>query len=98
MKVKGRKGEGMRNRKEKRWEGGAGKHYGARERERGKGIRERKQWEEDRGVENHLKIEDSNLTFVWLQQTVRSSCWSSHRMGISLEPTNKRFNSAYHHL
>ena len=37
----------------------------------------------------------TQVTFVWLQQTVRSSCWSSHRMGISLEPTNKRFNSAY---
>ena len=35
------------------------------------------------------------FTFVWVQQTVRSSYWSCHRKGISLEPTNKRFNSAY---
>ena len=34
-------------------------------------------------------------TIVWPQQTVRSSCWTSHRMGISLRPTHKRFNSAY---
>ena len=37
----------------------------------------------------------SGTTIVWPQQTVRSSCWSSHRMGISLQPTHKRFNSAY---
>ena len=36
-----------------------------------------------------------HYTIVWPQQTVRSSCWSSHRMGISLQPTHKRFNSAY---
>ena len=37
----------------------------------------------------------TDLTIVWLQQTVRSSCWSSHRMGISLQPTHKQFISAY---
>ena len=34
-------------------------------------------------------------TFVWVQQTVKSSYWSCHRKRISLEPRNKRFNSAY---
>ena len=34
-------------------------------------------------------------TTVWLQQTVRSSCWSSMFNGIWPEPTNKPFNSAY---
>ena len=34
-------------------------------------------------------------TILWLQQAVRSSCSSSMFNGIRLEPTNKRFNSAY---
>ena len=34
-------------------------------------------------------------TTVWLQQTVRSSCWSSMLNGAWPEPTNKRFISAY---
>ena len=34
-------------------------------------------------------------TILWLQQTVRSSCSTSMLNGIRLEPTNKRFNSAY---
>ena len=34
-------------------------------------------------------------TTVWLQQTVRSSCWSLMFNGIWPDPTNKRFNSAY---
>ena len=34
-------------------------------------------------------------TTVWLQHTVRSSCWSSMFNGIWPKPTNKRFNSAY---
>ena len=38
---------------------------------------------------------DDGVTIVWPQQTVRLSCWSSQRMVISLQPTHKRFNSAY---
>ena len=36
-----------------------------------------------------------DTTTVWLQQTMRSSCWSSMFNGIRPEPTYKRFNSAY---
>ena len=36
----------------------------------------------------------THVTFVWVQQTVRSSYWSCHRKGISLKPSNKRFISA----
>jgi hypothetical protein len=43
------------------------------------------------GLWNHIVP----LTTVWLQQTVRSSCWSSMFNGIRPKPTNKRFNSAY---
>ena len=36
-------------------------------------------------------------TILWLHQTMRPSCSSSMFNGIRLEPTNKRFNSAYLH-
>ena len=46
-----------------------------------------------------LRFEDMDsllqTTTVWLQQIVRSSCWSSMFNGIWPEPTNKRFNSEY---
>ena len=34
-------------------------------------------------------LKEPMSTIVWPQQTVRSSCWSSHRMGSSLQPTHK---------